>query len=190
MDKKQIKTIEKEIKPIIHKVSQVEITNYKELEQASELLTKVSKIAKEVVAKKETVTKPLNAALKAARALFAPLEDQLDTAIMSLRKAITMYQTEEQRRAAQEALKITQKMEKGTITVEKAVAKLEQIDTPEKKVGSITFITVKKFEIENITQVPADYIMFNEVAVRQALNSGIKLPGIRYWEEQVPRVGR
>lgn len=185
MKKTEIKSLEKQIIPITKKALTCSIESQKDLIKATEILTLINTYADSVKKSKEAVTKPLNEALKATRTMFKPLEDKLNEAIMVIRKEMTNYQTEQMRQARLEAEKVAT----GEVSIESAVAL-----TPDKKVasksGSITFVTVKKFEIEDITKVPKDYIMLNEVAVRQALSSGIKLAGIRYWDEQTPRNSR
>jgi type I site-specific restriction endonuclease len=186
------KALEKEISPVISKASKIVITGKDDLAKASDILTQINRYADKVKESKESVTKPINESLKAARALFAPLEDRLDEAKLSLRKAMISYQTETQRIADEEAKKIEARIGegKGKLKFDTAIAKIAEIDAPDKQVGSTTFIATECFEVTNLASLPVDYILPNEVAIRNAMKLGKKLPGVRYWVEQRPRNNR
>lgn len=187
-----VKVLEKEIVPFIKKADSITISSANDMTKASEILSVVNKYADTVKERKESVTKPLNTALKAARALFSPLEDKLDGAISSIRSAMITYQTEQKRIADAEAKKIADRIGdgKGKLQIATAVAKIEAIDRPEEKIivesGSIKFRTDKKFEIMDKTLVPMEYHEIDQVKVRIAMKAGIELPGVRYYEEQIP----
>jgi hypothetical protein len=187
-----VKSLEKEVVPFIKKAESLVISSSSDMAKASETLSVINKYADTVKASKETVTKPLNVALKAARQLFAQLEDRLDGAIVSIRSAMITYQTEQKRIADAEAKKIADRIGegKGKLKIETAVAKIEALDRPEEKIvvesGSVKFRTDKKFEIMDITMVPIEYHEIDLVKVRTAMKAGIELPGVRYYEEQIP----
>jgi len=59
---------------------------------AAEMLSDIQERIRKITEKKETVTKPLNAALKAARSLFAPIEEHLDIAKTTLKRKMIAFQ--------------------------------------------------------------------------------------------------
>ena len=189
---KEVKVLEKEITPFVKKAEGIVITDAKGMKSATEILSQMNKYADQVKERKETVTKPLNAALKAARALFAPLEDKLDDGISQIRKAMTNYQTEQRRIEKEEEDRIAARVGegKGKLKVETAVKKMSEIDRADKNVaadsGSVKFKTVKKFEVMDVTLLPHEYIVADEVKIRKAMLADIELPGVRYFTEEVP----
>ena len=191
-EKDVVKGLEKEVVPFIKKAESILIASASDMSKASETLSVINKYADTVKSQKESVTKPINASLKAIRALFAPLEDKLDGAVSSIRSAMITYQTEQKRIADAEAKKIADRIGegKGKLKIETAVAKMEAIDRPEEKIvvesGSVKFRTDKKFEIMDVTLVPIEYHEIDLVKVRTAMKAGIELPGVRYYEEQIP----
>lgn len=191
---KTIKTLEKEIVPIVTKAQKVIITSTEDLTRATTMLSELNKASDTVEDTKLGITKPLNASLKATRELFKPIEDKLESAITTIRSAMTKYQTQLVWEQKIEQEKIAKRVEKGTLKVETAVKKMEELDTAVDKVvtesGSLTFMEVEKFEVVDITKLPFDYLLPNEVKIRQALKAGIKLEGVRYWTEQIPRNSR
>ena len=193
MQEKHVKMLEKEITPFVQKAKNISVTSPKDMEEATSVLSTINKYSKQVKESKETVTKPLNEALKAARALFAPLEDSLDTSLSSIRVAMSTYQTEQKRIADEEAAKIQARVGegKGKLKFETAVQKIDEIEKPTTNVktsaGSVKFITIKKFEVTDISLIPKEYLLPNEVMIRKAMQAGIELPGVRYFEEQSVR---
>ena len=189
------------------------IKNDEDMKEATELLSRANKYLDSVVDYKETKTKPLNQALKVIRAETKPIETALQAIVDDLKAKMSKYQT--QLILANEAKKqaIADRIGdgKGKLQMETAVAKIEAIQTPDKKVetdsGSITFKTVKKFEVVDslmvfITEIIDHngghkdytidheafnkYFIVNEQAVKESLKLGIELRGVRYWTEQEP----
>ena len=145
-----------------------------------------------LTADKETLTKPINEVLKTIRAKHKPFETKLEDAIAIIRTKMTKYQTEQRRIAEAKEDKIVSRIGegKGKIKAETAIAQLENVAKPEDKVstdeGMVKFKTVEKFEITNLAAVPVDFILPNETAIRNAMKLGKKLPGVRYYTEEVP----
>lgn len=134
----------------------------------------------------------MNLALKNARELFKPLENPYEDAIEILRKKMSAYQTLKVKTEAEDKAKIANRIGegKGKLKLETAVAKIEEIGVTEKNVstdaGAVNFRTVKKFEVMDLTMVPVEYLEVNESLVTKVMKEGKELPGIRYYEEQVP----
>jgi len=167
--------------------------NAKDMESAAVVLSTINKYRDEIKEKKESVTKPINEALKNIRSLFKPLEEKLDSSISLIRTEMTRYQTDEMKRVADEKSKIENRIGegKGKIGFETAVKKIENIEKPEQNVnvsnGSVGFVKTRKFLVENVSLLPVEYVLPNEVLIRNAMKTGIELPGVRYYDEMVPR---
>lgn len=190
---KGLQVIEKEVSPAVKKAEALVIESDDDLKGATELLSNLNKGLDRATEEKEKVTKPLNEALKAERARWKPFETMCEAAIDIVRKKMTAYQTEKTRHAQEEAARIAERVGegKGKLKAETAVRKMEEIEQPllnvSSKAGMVDFIDVKCFEVEDITKLPIDYIVADEVKIRAAMKAGQELPGVKYWVEQRPR---
>jgi hypothetical protein len=192
MTQNNIAIIEKEISPALAKAQALEITNEKTITTAAELLSTLNIQLDKITAEKERVTKPLNEALKAERSRWKPIETVLDEAVTIIRKKMTVYQTAQKAEADAEEARIAARVKPGTgnLTAETAVKKMEEIERPAVTVsaasGAIKFVSVRVFEVMDLSLVPLDYHLANEVAIRKAMIAGIELPGVKYETIQRP----
>jgi TolA-binding protein len=175
---------------VLKQAEEFTITTSNDLTAGSDILSQLNKMKDSIEAEKVKVTRPLLDALNAERARWKPQELKLDTLITKIRKMITDYQTEQVRLQRIEQEAIAKKLADGKIKPETAIKKMEAVAEPEHKIetvnGSISFKTVTRFEIEDHKAIPVEFLLLNEVLVREALKNGKKLVGIRYWEEQIP----
>lgn len=184
-------SLQKEVNTILPNVGQP-ITSPQQMELRVGNLSLLNKELKRITAHKEEKTKPINAALKAIRADYKPFEDQLESAITLERKCISVYQTEQKAIADAEAKKIDDRIGegKGKFTIATAARKNDEIDRPDEvvktNVGQVSFKTVRKFELVDIKLVPHEYLEVNDTLVRAALKENKELPGLRYFNEEVP----
>jgi tetrahydromethanopterin S-methyltransferase subunit B len=184
-----------ELQPIQERMSKAEtfakslkITNTEEMQSATDALGQIMKVAKVVTEKKETMTKPLNLALKNLRAFFSPIEKQCDAAISIIKEKMTDYQIAEEKEAAKQAAKIEKKVEAGKMSLDKAAEKIEAA-TPQKTVeaksGSIQFRTIREVVIEDEKKIPRLFLIPNMVLIRKEALAGIEIPGIKVIEKKV-----
>ena len=185
---KELEIIKKEISPVQAKVSSLVIKSGADMTDATEILSRCNKYYDSLKIEKEKITKPLNAVLKEVRGRYKPIEDQLDEIITTIKGKMGSYQQIALQKQEKEEQKIADKVASGKMEVGKAIDKLGEMDSPEEKVktdeGSVSFKTVKKFEVMDLTLLPVDYLLPNEVAIRKAKTEGIELAGVRYYEEQ------
>lgn len=190
MKEKQIEVYKKNIISLVAKAESFDLKTKDDMDVAVSLLSQLNKYADNVQKKKEALTKPLNLALKNIRAMFKEVEEKYEEGIENLRMRMSVYQTSALKRQKEEEEKIAEKIAEGKISIEKAVEKLEDVNITEKietKDGDVKFITVNKFEVMDLTLLPIEYHVADEVKIRKAYNEGIQLPGVRYWEEQSVR---
>lgn len=188
-DETSISIIE-QLQPEIESIGNIKIVDEQSLTKATEVLSQANKYAKQLEEDKQKITKPINDALKEIRARYKPLENKLEDIIFNIRKSMTSYQTEQMRLQKIEEEKIANRVAKGTLKVETGIRKLEELPQTADKIatqsGKISFKTVKKFEVIDITLIPHKYLIVNETAIRDAMKAGIELPGCKYFEEQIP----
>ncbi len=189
---KSVTVIKREIAPLVQEANMLKIETPKDMVTASSTLSQMNKIADRINEEKEKVTVPLNAALKAERARWKPVEEMYDKAITSLRAKMSAYQTEQKRIADEEAKKIEARIGegKGKLKLETAVSKIEAIEKPENDVvteeGIVKFKTTPCFEVVDMKALPMQYHLPDEQTIRRLMNDGKELPGVRYWNEERP----
>lgn len=158
------------------------------LEQATATLSTLNTQLDAITAHKEAKTKPLNEALKKIRQDYKPYEDQLTTAIASIRLAITSYATEHANIAKQQETKILADKRTSTATKINALSNIE--NSTQKKVstdvGDITFITVKKYKVTDETKIPRTYLTLDETKIKEAMKQSPQpqISGIEWYEEK------
>lgn len=141
-----------------------------------------------IVARKEEITKPLNAALKSVRELFRPLESVGETALKTIKSKMIAYSTEKDRKAEEIKQKLAERVERGTMKPETAVAKIDAIKerpkTVSTDVGSATTKTVTKYRITDITKVPVQFLEVDMVKVKASFRAGTPVPGVEAYEDK------
>lgn len=190
------KDIVKVLIPIKAKIEQVgsyanilEIKSEQHLKEATNELTSVKLIQKELTARKESITKPMLLALKNARAIFAPLEAKVTAAELIIKRKMLTYQNAITAKAEKKMEKIATDVEAGKISFDKGVEKLAKVQEPTKTVsvdnGQITYRTVKKVIIENADLLPREYLVPDEVKIRRDALAGKEIAGVKVVEEKV-----
>jgi len=191
---KELVPIEKTVALVSKKVADLVIKDAESMATASEYRSQLKEYAKAIKEKKGEVLDPLNETLKKFKSWFKPVEDKCEANLTIIDSKMVSYQTAKIAKEKAEEAKIVAKMESGKIDIDKAVDKLAKIDRVDKKVetdsGSTSFITTQCFEVMDVTMLPVEYILPNEVAIRSAMKEGKQLPGVRYYTEQRPRNAR
>jgi len=187
-----IKIYEKEISPVAVAAEELSITEAKDMEKATELLSTMNTFKDKVTKEKEKVTKPLNEALKAERARWKPIESLYEDAIKIVRSKMSLFQTAEAKRRKEEADKIANRIGegKGKLKMETAVKKMEAIETAPSKVetnaGKISFRTDKKLKVVDEKKIPKAYWILDERKALADLKAGKNVPGCEIEEIEVP----
>jgi len=175
---------------------EMSITSPDDMKRAVELLSNLNKLMDEVEEKKTKLTAPLNAALKEIRSRYKPIEEHLGLAIGSIRLKMTKYQGDIvlAQRKEEEAIAKRIGVGAGHIKMETALKKLDAVEKAEKSVagdaGSVVFVEVEKFEVTDLSKLPIEYHLADEVKIRKAMKEGVKLEGVRYFTEQSVRNSR
>jgi hypothetical protein len=194
-----VPVLEKEVNPLNQQARALTIASPQELTEAASMLTTLNKSLDRLTAEKEKVTKPLNAALKAERARWKPLEFVLEDAIAVVRNKMSAYQTEAKRKADAEAEAIAARVGegKGHLKAETAVRKIDELDKPQKEIttgadSSVHFRTVQKIIIIDRVAVikwlvehqDTDLLDINETLLKKLILSGQAVAGAAIDEVQ------
>lgn len=188
----EVAILEKELNPILEKAKLLSIKNPDDMKIATEELSKLNLAKDKVIEKMETITQPAKATIKAAGAIWKPFIVMAKEAIENIREKMSEYQTAETIRVREEEGKISDRTGdgKGKLKFETAVRKIGEIDRPADKVvsdsGSLNFREDKQFEIIDVTMLPHEFILPNEIKIRAVMMVGTELPGVRYFMKMVP----
>lgn len=186
--------IKRQVTTAVNRANDLVIDSNDSLAAATDILKQVKDAGKVVKARKEEITKPLNDALKSARSLFKPIESDLETGERIIKDKMLDYENEVESKRAEEAAKLEQRVEKGTMRVDTAMRKMDDLETVDSQVkgakGSVQFRTVRKVKIVDPTKIPLKYLMNEKVldAIRASVSTdvlnGTKVDGVEIVEEK------
>lgn len=189
VETKEIAVVKGQASKALNAAEALMITTQEEMVTATDHLSKMKQVAKMIKERKEAITKPLNEALKSARDLFQPIEANLAEAERIVKGKMLSYQRDEDERISKDKNKVIDKVESGKMSVEKGIAKIEQIGTVQTsvqgKVGAIAFRNVKKYRVVDESKLPREFLMPNMSAITEALKAGKVVPGAEMYEEKV-----
>ena len=115
MTEAKVQKIDREVSPFIETIDKIEIKSQDDFDMAGKKIVEFKQYEKVVKEGKESITKPLNEALRNTRSLFKPLEDKITQAKTTLLRKVNDYKREQDRIAAEQTAKLEAKIEKGTI---------------------------------------------------------------------------
>lgn len=178
----QLAPLKAQVTKVVESAQAITIKTADDMVIAVDILGKVKEIGKKITAQKETITKPLSEALKNARNLFRPLEDQWEEAENVIKQKMVKYQTLQETKAETKIENIEKKIEEGKMSFEEGVAKMENLE-PERKVQTesfgLTFRETRTMEITDQSLVPDEYWVINEVLLRKDVLAGKEVPGTK-----------
>jgi hypothetical protein len=192
----------KELAPLKAQVTKLEtqansitITTPEEYAAAADIVAKLKETGSSIKAKKESITKPLNEALRNARELFAPIEEQFTKAEAIVKQKLLAYKRKIDDEARAKEAKIAADLESGKIkkleTAEKKMDSIERVDTTTRgKVGEVQIRKVKKVRITSEADIPREYLVPDMVAIRRDALAGKQIAGVEVYEEETVAAGR
>lgn len=131
MTEAKVQKIDSEITPFVRTIDGIEIKSQEDFDIAGKKIVEFKQYEKIVKEGKESITKPLNEALKNTRSLFKPLEEKISNAKYALLGKVNEYKKEQDRIAKEQAAKLEAKIEKGSIkrpeTIMKNMEKIQQV---------------------------------------------------------------
>lgn len=160
-----------------------------DLAAATDVLSKIKKVAKMAKERKELITKPLNEALSSARDLFKPIEQNCADAEGIIKKKMLTYQDEQQAIRDKATAQIDKRVEKGTLKEETAADKIAALPEVKKavtgKFGGISTRNVTKYRVTDAALLPREYLVPDMAKITDAIKSGTTVPGAEAYTERV-----
>lgn len=192
VDEKKVAKIEAKANKTIEVIDSFEIKNDKQMDQASELLSKANTELKACVADKEIYTKPLNAVISSIRKRYKPTEKKLEAGIKILRKAISEYQTKKEAEAEAKEAKVLDRVGsgRGKLGIDAAAKQIAEIDGPAKKVstasGAVSFKDDYEIIHVDLRVLPVQFLNCDNVAIRKVFKAGGTVEGVQVKKIKVP----
>lgn len=197
--KKELAVIppEKELKEyksqvlFVQKAAQaLKIESSEDMEKGTDILNSVKQIKRSVTERKEQITRPLMMALASARDLFKPLETGYAEAEKTIKAKMLDYSIAEEERIAKEKLRIEKRVDKGTMKIETALSKIEEIGDNKSSyagsTGKISIRVVRKVRIVDESLIPREWLEPSLTRITEAvLRQGLTIPGVEMFEEKL-----
>lgn len=167
------------------------VTSKQDMARSVELLSRCNVYLDKLVADREKLTAPLNAALKEIRARYKPTVDKLESVIAEMRKEQSAYQTALVAKQKAEEKAIADKLASGQIKkIETALKKMDKVEKASAEVvaesGSVSFRTDKVLKVWDHTLIPLEYYDLNEQRLLKDLKAGKEVSGAGLEEVQTP----
>lgn len=171
-----------------------------DVKMATNDLAVLAKLKKSIEEKRKEYVGPINEHLKSVNDAFKQFTEPLNQADTITRQKVLDYRREQERiRQEQEQinklrLEAAQReaaLHNGEITesVNLVEVKPEQPEHYRAETGTLGTMKVRKWEVENLDQVPREYLMIDSVKIGKVVRAGIpSIAGIRIWEEESIRV--
>lgn len=198
IDTKEVSVVKQQSSKALAAAQELTITSPEEMAVATDHLGKMKQVAKMIRERKEAITKPLTEALNSARDLFKPIEANLAEAERVVKGKMVGYQTQVEKDAEEERLRLAKRVEKGTMKPETAVRKMEEIEeapkTVQGKSSAMAFRNVKKVRFADLATLTipqitllrgGGYIVWDESKARRDALAGKEVPGAEVYEEKV-----
>ena len=188
IETKELTVLKTQVSKLENKANEISITTPEENASAIDFKAKLRDMGKVIRDRKEEITKPLNEALRSARDLFAPIEEQFETAENIVGRKLLDYKQKVDAEAREKEAKIAKQVEQGRLKIETAEKKLEQVQRVEKTTqtdhGRVQFRKIKKVRITNQNLIPDEYWIIDEVKLRKEALAGKSIAGCEIFEEE------
>lgn len=146
-----------EIRPmastLVEQAKALTVKTFEQAMDAADFLVDVKAVAERVTTKKEEITKPANAALKAARALFKPMEEQCAEAEQIAKEAVLTFHEKNWKRG------------KDTDNTINGLR------------GKVTVVERTTVNITDPSAIPPQFCSPDATKIEHALKAGIEVPG-------------
>ena len=149
------KVEEKEVAGVLALSKALEVHTFEQVMDAADLLYNVKDIGEKITERKEEITKPMNEALKSARAFFKPFENQYTEAEKIVKDKVLEWHSAH--------------WSEQTVT-DNTIHGLK---------GKVTVTERFKLEIDDAEAIPRNLCNPDEVRVQKALEAGLKVKGAR-----------
>jgi len=164
-------------------------------------LAVMSQLTKSLEAKREEYVKPLNGHIKTINSVFKSISEPLSQADKLTRDKVLAYRAEIERkrreieeinRQAEELARKQAALNNGEFTVDTTPIVAPVVPAHVRTdAGTLGTAVIAKWELEDINQVPREYLMVNSTLIGnvvRASKGNLKIAGIRIWTEPILKI--
>lgn len=186
---KELAPIKARVTKMTTSVSGLVIKDDEGMKEAVNIRAGIKSVAKQIKEHKEARIRPLMESVALLRSDYRPFENDVEDATIILDKKMIAYNRAVQEKNDKKAEAIAEKVEEGKMSSEKASEKIENLPVVSTRAekGSVVFKKVKDFKVVNISELPIEFHLADEVAIRKAMYAGQELAGVKYFE--VDKIG-
>jgi hypothetical protein len=182
---KELATYKKQVSFVQKAADDLQVVKVEDMDVASDLLNQVKKVAKSITEQKELITRPLMTGLAEARNLFKPFELSYTEAEKTIKAKMLTFSIAEDERIEKEKARVEARVEKGTMRVDTAVAKLGDIGDAKTSFGKSSLRKVTKIRIVDESLIPREYLIPDLSKITEAvLRGGQIISGVETYEEK------
>lgn len=182
--------INKDVKNIQKKSNDI-IVNSDSIISVCEFLKLIVARKKRIEELRQFFVKPLNDHVKQINASFKQASIPLETIEKEVKDKMMKYrriEAEKLEKERQRKLKEAEKLKTESLKEERIeqAQSIKQETKIESESGAVRARKVWKFELINANEIPREYLMVNETAIRRAVLEGAReIPGVRIYEDEV-----
>lgn len=188
IEPKELSLVKTQSTKALQAAENLKIDSPESFTEALDMGKKIKQVGKMITDRKEEITKPLNESLKSIRALFKPIEENAQNAEYLIKGKMIEYNREQQAIADKERERLAAKVEKGTMKIETAVRKMDDIKAPEQttrtETARATIKKVPKCRITDENLIPREYLVPDMTKIKNAVvTQRLTVPGVEFYEE-------
>lgn len=181
---KEVVIATREAEKLSEAVYAVKIRSDADLNVATEKLSEIKKMSREIDKRRKSFVDPLNGVVKDINAQFKNPLDRLKDAEALIKEAMVKYQAKVEARAQKKAEQIESAVDAGDMEMGDAMGKLSNIKQAPQNVrgegGTASFRIVKKIKISDPSLLPPTYFLRDRVleALRMEVEDDVKRKGM------------
>ena len=165
---------------------------------AADDLSMIAKLKKAMESKRKDYLQPFQDHVKEVNEIYKTLMQPIETADMVTRSKVLSFQREQaELKAKQEEINrlrmeaATKEAELNNGEIKESVNIIDVVTVPTHVYadnGTLGTSKVWKFEVEDLTKIPLEYLMPDMVKIGKVVRAGVKIPGVKSWQESSLRV--
>ena len=165
---------------------------------AADDLSMIAKLKKAMESKRKDYLQPFQDHVKEVNEIYKVLMQPIEIADMVTRSKVLSFQREQaELKAKQEEINrlrmeaATKEAELNNGEIKESVNIIDVVTVPTHVYadnGTLGTSKVWKFEVEDLTKIPLEYLIPDMVKIGKVVRAGVKIPGVKSWQESSLRV--
>ena len=174
------------------------ITSLDDAKLATDDLSMIAKLKKAMESKRKDYLQPFQDHVKEVNEIYKTLMQPIETADMVTRSKVLSFQREQaELKAKQEEINrlrmeaATKEAELNNGEIKESVNIIDVVTIPTHVYADNSTLgtsKVWKFEVEDLTKIPLEYLIPDMVKIGKVVRAGVKIPGVKSWQENSLRV--